>query len=89
MGGNSERLGFVDEHDGDAVLDRVHEAAGSADQRLGRLAILELAFAPGADENLQQLGGQCHGVSVAGKPNRASAAAFFRQLGSTLTQVSR
>ena len=32
----SERLGFVDQHDGDAVLDRIDEAAGVADEGLGR-----------------------------------------------------
>ena len=32
---DSERLGFVDEHDGDAVLDGVDEAAGVADQGFG------------------------------------------------------
>src|SRR3954464_15254451 len=88
---DSERLGFVDQHDGDAVLDGVHKAAGLADQRLRSGPVLQLTLAFRADQNLEELGGQSHADSfgVAGKPNRASAPELFRQFGSVLTQQSR
>ncbi len=60
-----------------------------ADEGFGRLAVFELTLALGADEDLQQLGGQRHGVSDSGNPKRARAVALLRQWGSTLTQQSR
>src|SRR5918994_5415493 len=96
----SERLGFVDQHDGNPVLDRIHQAARVAYQGLRRRAILELSLAFGTYQNLEQLRRQCHASSLdevpagavgvgLGNPNRASAAAVFRQLGSAFTQESR
>ena len=60
-----------------------------ADEGFGRLAVFEFTLALGADQDLQQLGGQRPGVSDSGNPTRVSAAALLRQWGSTLTQQSR
>src|SRR4029078_3275513 len=79
---DSERLGFVDQHNGNAILHRIDQAAGVADQRLGRGAILERPLALGTDEYLQQLRSQSHENALMmkwrhGHPSRAPESRIF------------
>src|SRR2546427_1336992 len=60
-----ERLRLIDQHDRDVVLDREDQPARVADQLLGGRggggAMLQGPLALGADEDLEQVGGQAHG----------------------------
>src|ERR687889_1603164 len=88
---DSEGLGFVDQHDGNAVLNRKDKAAGVANQSFGRGAVFQLSLTLGTNQNLEELWGKAHvdSLGVAGKPNRVRAPEFFRQFGNVLTQQSR
>src|SRR5712672_36002 len=55
-----QRLRLVHQHDGDVVLDAVHELAGLADDLLPVLAELQLALALRAGQDLLQLRGDGH-----------------------------
>src|SRR5262245_62057978 len=48
--------GFFDQHDGDAVADRVGEARGAGDQLLALGVIDQRLLGQGADQDLQQFG---------------------------------
>src|SRR5437879_13542376 len=75
-----EVLRLIDQHDGDVVLDGVDQAAGVTHQRFGGLrAVLEWAFALGADENLEQVGRETHPAY----PSRFRVGSWRRNLGST------
>src|SRR5205814_9583074 len=81
-----EVLGLVDQQDGDVVFDRVDQAAGVTHQRFGgRRAVLERAFALGADENFEEVGSETHPAY----PRRLRDASWRRHLGSTLACSSR
>src|SRR5438045_4314383 len=55
-----QRLRLVHQHDGDVVLDAVHQLASLADDLLLVVAKLQLALALGASEDFPQLGGDRH-----------------------------
>src|SRR5207237_9329801 len=81
-----EVLRLIDQHDGDVVFDGVDQAAGVTHQRFGgRGAVLEWAFALGADENLEQVGRETHPAY----PRRLRDASWPRHLGSTSVRGSR
>src|SRR5205809_2672745 len=81
-----EVLRLIDQHDGDVVFDGVDQAAGVTHQRFGgRRAVLEWAFALGADENLEQVGRETHPAY----PSRFRDASWRRHLGSTFACSSR
>src|SRR5207244_7633103 len=81
-----EVLRLIDQHDGDVVFDGVDQAAGVTHQRFGgRRAVLEWAFALGADENLEQVGRETHPAY----PSRFRDASSRRHLGSTFARSSR
>src|SRR5262249_14856184 len=91
--GSGEGLRFVDQHDGDVILDGVDELATVADQRfVGRRPVNEIALTLRADEDIEQVLGKWHqskSPSGTGNPNRSSAARLRRHFGITFTQVSR
>jgi hypothetical protein len=60
----SERFGFVDEHDGYPVFYGIHEPARVAYQHFRSGAILELSLALRADQNLEKLRGETHANSL-------------------------
>src|SRR5437879_13130774 len=72
-----EVLRLIDQHDGDVIFDGVDQAAGVTHQRFGgRGAMLEWAFALGADENLEQVGRETHPAY----PTRFRDASWRRQV---------
>src|ERR671935_737110 len=62
-----ERLRLVHEHDGDVVLDAIHQPARLADDLLLLLAELELALALRAGEDLLELRRHRHGREISRK----------------------
>src|SRR5437762_4233547 len=62
-----QRLRLVHEHDGDVVLDAVHQLARLADDLLLLLAELQLALALGAGEDLLELRRHRHGREISRK----------------------
>src|SRR6266699_4422366 len=81
-----EVLRLIDQHDGDVVFDGVDQAAGVTHQRFGgRRAVLERAFALGADENFEEVGSETHPAY----PRRLRDESWRRHLGSTLACSSR
>ena len=85
----SERLGFVDQHDGNAVLDRIDQPAGVADEGLGRRRYSSSPLHLGQTRICSSSGARVMSISDSGKPKRVRAVALFRQWGSALTQQSR
>src|SRR5205823_12747115 len=62
-----QRLRLVHQHDGDVVLDAVHQLAGLADDLLTLLAELQLALALRAGEDLLELGRDRHAPAISRK----------------------
>src|SRR5207247_521405 len=85
-----ERLRLIDQHDRDVVLDREDQPALVTHQLLGGRggggAMLQGPLALGADEDIEQVGGEAHGRAY---PRRWSDGASRRQRGSTFTWRSR
>src|SRR5262245_25755183 len=87
----SEWFGLVDEHDGDVILDGVHQSAGVAHEAFGRRAVFQLTLAFRADQNLKQFRSETHETSfvIEGNPNLVSATGSLRQCGRAFTHRSR
>ncbi len=62
-----ESLGFIDQHDGDVVLDSIAQPAPFTGEGLFGLPVCKLASALGADEDLEQFGVDGHGSPGSGR----------------------
>src|SRR5712691_2413883 len=86
----SERLRLIDQHDGDVILHGVDQAARVAHQLLRRLGgggtVLQRPFALGADEEVEQVGGEAPARAY---PRRWSAGPSRRQRANTFTWRSK
>jgi hypothetical protein len=56
-------LGFLDQHDGDIVANLVTQSAVVTDQTVLTLVQINITFALGADQNVQQVLGNGHATS--------------------------
>src|SRR5204863_348629 len=81
-----KRLRLIDQHDGNVVLDGIDQPARVTGEGFRIEAMLEGAFALGADEDLEQVGREAHEAAY---PSRLRAGSLRRHLGRTFTCNSR
>src|SRR5438034_7827282 len=81
-----KRLRLIDQHDGNVVLDGIDQPARVTGEGFRIEAMLEGAFALGADEDLEQVGREAHEAAY---PSRLRAGSLRRHLGKTFTCRSR
>jgi len=59
-----DRHRLVDQHHWDVVLDRVHQPAGLTNQSVPLVIEVDVPFAFGTGENVEQILTDCHGYSL-------------------------